>query len=392
MKAFSCGLAAIGATLIHSVAGDLLEARAPTGTFNKLYLESNYKNGDAAPGAAGNDAGGQGVVIGGAGGGDDNSQSPKCNTIFIGTANVGGSQTAGWTSTPELVGFNVDRNITYGSTTMPVYIESGKDLTKVKRVLITQPGAPRDTWKYVNLFRNSLICAVGSPNMAVNLEDVLVAAPIWLGASDVKAGAGRSTDLYFGDSSWSTGTKSQGPGSTSISTFQVMDDVISHFANMQQFPAVTSIIVVGHSLGASFTQRYAMARNANASTEGLVQYWVGNPGAYVWPSSDRPESPSDTSCASTDNDWAYGVGGGLPSYFGSMANDVAGIYKRYRSRTIQYALGLIDNEAGDTHCEAQYQGTSHLSRGQNMEAALKGMSGGLPSTQSFNMVANVAHQ
>lgn len=106
--------------------------------------------------------------------------------------------------------------------------------------------------------------------MAVTYDDVLVAAPIWLGASDVKAGAGQSSDVYFGDSSWSTGSNSQGPGSLKISTFQVMDDIISHFADQSKYPALTSIFVVGHSLGASFAQRYAMARNYNASTDPLV--------------------------------------------------------------------------------------------------------------------------
>jgi hypothetical protein len=65
-------------------------------------------------------------------------------------------------------------------------------------------------------------------------------------------------------------------------------------------------------------------------------------------------TPSNTSCAADVDYWAYGIGGDLPVYF---KNDVDGnttaIYDRYRSRKIQYALGLDDNGAGDTHCEAQ---------------------------------------
>lgn len=120
--------------------------------------------------------------------------------------------------------------------------------------------------------------------------------------------------------------------------------------------------------------------------------WVGNPGAYVWPSATRPITPSDTSCASTIDDWAYGVGGDLPSYFGNMAGNVTGIYNRYFGRRIQYALGLSDNEAGDTHCEAQYQGSTHLTRGQQMQKALQAAPGGLPASQTFNYVSNVAHE
>ena len=65
-------------------------------------------------------------------------------------------------------------------------------------------------------------------------------------------------------------------------------------------------------------------------------------------------TPSNTTCASTIDDWAYGIGGELPVYFRNDAEgNTTGIYERYRSRTIQYALGLADDGPGDTHCEAQ---------------------------------------
>lgn len=78
---------------------------------------------------------------------------------------------------------------------------------------------------------------------------------------------------------------------------------------------------------------------------------MGNPGAYVWPTTTRPITPTNISCASVVDDWAYGVGGDLPKYF--TISDANTIYGRYRARTIQYALGLADDGAGDTHCEAQ---------------------------------------
>jgi hypothetical protein len=280
-----------------------LLARDPTGDFSTLYDASNYQNGSTAPGTTSSDASGQTVVVGGTGA-DDDSQRPGCTTIFINTADVSGSQTSGWEETPELVGFQIDRNLTYGDITMPFYVETGKNLSAVKRVIMTQPGDPRDTWKYVNLFRNSLLCAVANTSMAVEFDDVLVTAPIWLGASDIEAGAGQSSDLYFGDSSWATGSLSQGPSNTTISTFKVMDDAITRFANITEYPSVTSvsralgggaqmseiggarerewppdfplvmfhpqIMVVGHSLGGSFSQRYAFARKEDDATEALV--------------------------------------------------------------------------------------------------------------------------
>lgn len=367
-----------------------LESRDPTGNFDQLYLASNYQNGSTAPGAASNDNANQQVVVGGTGA-DDDSQRPGCDTIFINTAAVNGSADGGWTEIPNVTGFYIDRNITYGTATMPVFVEANKDLSKVKRVIIGQPGKPRDAWKYSNLFRNSLNCAVANTSMAVQWNDVLVTAPIWLDMNDHNAGAGSPTDLYFSNGGWNQGSKAQGPGSADASSFDVLDSLVQRFANQSQFPALTSIIVAGHSLGGSISQRYAMLRNNDTSTEALVSYWVGNPGAYVWPSSQRPVTPSNTSCASEVDDWSYGVAGGLPAYVkGKPAPDT--IYARYRTRKIQYALGLADNGPGDTHCEAQYQGTSHLNRGENMQKALQAMAGGMPSTQSFNYVPNTSHE
>lgn len=57
-----------------------------------------------------------------------------------------------------------------------------------------------------------------------------------------------------------------------------------------------------------------------------------------------------------------------------------------------YALGLADHEGGDSHCESQYQGDSHLARGQNLEKALEKRKGGKPAKHVFNYVKGVKHQ
>lgn len=330
-----------------------LAARNPTGNFNQVWLASNYQNLSAAPVAAPGDAAGQTVITSGGDYGNDDGQVPQCPTIFIQTAQNSGSEVGGWTSIPQVAGFYVDRNTTFGSATAPVYIETGKDYSKVKRVVVAGPGKPRDAWKYVSLFRNSLVCAVANESMPVVLDDVLVVAPMWLSSADVTAGAGESTDLFYSPGGWSLGSKAQGPGSKSTSAFDVLDKLLKRFADQSTFPALTSVTFAGHSLGASLMQRYAMLKNDDAKTDPLIRFWIGNPGAYVWPSADRPVTPTNTSCQSTVDDWAYGIGGAIPAYAEGVSNNVSAIYQRYRSRTIQYALGMLDNGPGDTHCEAQ---------------------------------------
>jgi hypothetical protein len=47
---------------------------------------------------------------------------------------------------------------------------------------------------------------------------------------------------------------------------------------------------------------------------------------------------------------------------------------------------------GTEYCPLlQVQGTTHLERGQNFEAMLENMSGGMPSTQTIDYVEGVSH-
>ena len=52
----------------------------------------------------------------------------------------------------------------------------------------------------------------------------------------------------------------------------------------------------------------------------------------------------------------------------------------------------MDNGAGDSHCQAFYQGANHLDRGAHFILSVAGMNGGLPSGFEGNYVANVSHQ
>lgn len=107
------------------------------------------------------------------------------------------------------------------------------------------------------------------------LSDVMVVAPAWLSTDDAKAGAALPTDLFFTNGGWSTGGQSRGPGDTSVSSFRVMDLLINKFFDKSKYPQVSSIIVGGHSLGASFSQRYAFLRRPDANQDASVSFWVG---------------------------------------------------------------------------------------------------------------------
>ncbi|KAJ1030539.1 hypothetical protein NDA16_001448 [Ustilago loliicola] len=365
-----------------------LHARQSSGSI----LESDYQNGATAPGARPGDAAGQTIVIDNDDGHDDNSQRAGCPTIFIGSAAVGGSFSTGWTGMPQVLGFDTMRDLTVANNVVqPYIIERGKDAANIKRVVITQPGLPRDYWKYANLVRNSLLCASVNSTLAINRDEILIAAPTWFSTNDRSAGSAQPNDLVFQGGAWSTGVDSAGPDGASISSFEALDDLINKFFDKSTYPALEHIVIAGHSLGGSFTQHYAMLRKSNSAQDPSISYFVGNPGSYVWPTSDRPVSNPGGGCASTANDWQYGLQN-LPPY-GSGQGGANSIASRYYGRNVMYALGLADNEGGDSHCEAQYQGTSHLTRGQNFQAELRqANNGNMPSSHQFNYVPNVAHE
>lgn len=126
-----------------------------------------------------------------------------------------------------------------------------------------------------------------------------------------------------------------------------------------------------------------------------VHFGVMNPGSYAWPVTDRPDD--DNSCNGTYNDWPYGISDDEPDAFPKYirSDAVAGrssIRERYFTRNIFYGFGLKDHGKGDSNCQAQWQGSTHLGRGRNFDDMLKGLSGGFPKSQSVHYIEGVAHQ
>lgn len=57
-----------------------------------------------------------------------------------------------------------------------------------------------------------------------------------------------------------------------------MDQFINSFFNTEVYPSMEQVVIIGHSLGAQFAQRYAIMR-PQQDNDDRVRYWVGNPGS-----------------------------------------------------------------------------------------------------------------
>lgn len=357
------------------------------------WLQENNKAGDPPP--TGKVDKYQTVVLSGARDAYDRSQPSSCPTIMIGTAVPDGDKNDGWKELPKVTGFDVARLVVdeEANATLPYFIENTKDPSNIKRAVITIAGARRNGWQYCNDMRNALVCAAGRDSVNADMDRVIIAAPEWLNEDDHSAGAVQSNDVYFDNSSYQQGGPALGPGDVKLSSFEALDKLVSSFWNKSVYPELETVVIASHSLGAQMTQRYAMLRPAQPE-DANITFGIMNPGSYVWPVSDRPEHEDD--CEDTYNDWPYGIDDGqsyaLPEY---VRDEVVGnrsmVRERYFSRNIFYGFGLDDHGDGDGHCEAQWQGDSHLERGQNFDKMLQDLSDGFPETQSVYYIPGVAH-
>ncbi|KAL4907781.1 hypothetical protein BDW74DRAFT_112558 [Aspergillus multicolor] len=362
------------------------------------YLQANHQKGDPPPFGAVDNV--QTIRLSGQPDAVGETQPADCPTIMISTATPGGDHINGWTEIPTVAGFDLNRLVVDEDTnaTLPYYVENTKDLTQIKRVVLTTAGIWRNGWKYANNIRNALICAAGRESVNADMSKILVAAPQWLNKEDVAMGAAQPDDIYYHKNTYQRGAPAVGPGDVRISSFEALDKLIAMFWDKDIYPALETIVFASHSLGAQTVQRYAMLRPSQPN-DNLITYGIMNPGSFAWPIESRPVSPStQPSCSdpSIYDAWHYGIGSGKPTRIPKYVRDEVlenrgFVQERYAFRHVFYGFGLEDHGKGDTHCEAQLQGATHLERGQNFMDALKELPGGYPENHSVEYVKGVSH-
>lgn len=213
-------------------------------------------------------------------------------------------------------------------------------------------------------------------DQGVKTSEILVLGPAWLNNFDREAGASLPNELIFHGSQWQSGGTSRSPElPSSITTYDVMDHFLDWLFDQTQFPNLNQVVIAGHSMGASATQKYALLKKSKPYDDN-VRFWVGwvskfrkhalsliasdfrsffhcrNPGSYAWLTSTRPYR--NETCTEFD-DWSYGIGGdssNITKYArADVRSDKQAVVDRYRSRKVHYTLGLLDNGPGDTHCQ-----------------------------------------
>jgi pimeloyl-ACP methyl ester carboxylesterase len=269
---------------------------------------------------------------------------------------------------------------------------------KISRLLISIHSSGFDAMQY---FQNARTAAAKFPGA---LPSTLIIAPQFFErpVAPVPIPDGL---LYWQVSPFrGSGRGAVGPGevSVNISAFEVMDRWLEELTESGRFPGLRDIVLVGHSAGGQFVQRYAMVGKFEPPAKIRCRYVVSAPSGYAYATGER-FNPSTKQISIPDaailadcpeyNRWGHG----LEEPFAYFADtDFEMIAKRYAKRYVFYLCGENDNdpncETMGRSCGAMLQGRHRLERMQWFAAYLRHHYGPTISRRhAFAVVPGVGH-
>lgn len=181
-----------------------------------------------------------------------------------------------------------------------------------------------------------------------------------------------------------------------ISSFEVIDEIIKKLSNKLFFSNLKKIILIGHSAGGQFVQRYAVGTKIDDTINHNIIYVPSNPSSYLYINSNRYSFLNDDFNTINNpsyecnkyNDYIYGLNS-LPTYF--QKTSVKVLQRNFLKRNVVYLMGEEDNKPGylDKSCEANLQGKNRFERSVNFFQYLRNE---FPqSNHQFLSVAQVGH-
>lgn len=204
--------------------------------------------------------------------------------------------------------------------------------------------------------------------MAIN---TLVVAPQFLTTEDLSAHNLANDYFYWSENGWKSGANSRNdashPRPFRMPSYEVLDIIIQHITF--KFPNLQQLIVVGHSAGGQYAQRYAATSvisdtlcNKGVST----RFIVANPSSYVYMNEERINDNNESyipNTCSDYNEWKYGLDN-LYTYPRRLGKGA--IRSNFRNNYVTYLMGTADNDPNDssldTSCEAMLQGNNRYDR------------------------------
>ena len=187
---------------------------------------------------------------------------------------------------------------------------------------------------------------------SIGLEDsIMVIAPQFITEYEKV----HDKDWYWSTTSWKWGNQSYMNGSQiSISSFEVVDYLLSRVANTNKFPNLSKVLITGHSSGSAFTHTFSSTKTSNAFGDLRLDFAVVNNQYFLYPDSNRflngaLFTPND---CSNYNDWPLGLTDPNP-YIENLGVEVASI--NLIGNRIDYFIGSNDTQINDISSGCAYQ-------------------------------------
>lgn len=163
-------------------------------------------------------------------------------------------------------------------------------------------------------------------------------------------------DLAWGDrNAWQSGSLATHPKNTNVSSIDALDAVIEHYSNLDIYPSMKNITVVGHGGGGQLVQRYAVV--AKDTPDHIhVRFIHGDPSSCVYFTKHRsfPEHGDKKKCKYY-NTWRYGF-----EHFPGTLKELKSpkeYFQQYIKRDVVSLVGYQDvSSTGDESCMAKLQG------------------------------------
>lgn len=161
-----------------------------------------------------------------------------------------------------------------------------------------------------------------------------------------------------------------------ISAFDALDQLIRETINPENFPHVKTVIILGHSAGGQFVNRYAASNVIETAIDRQMDdlrfaYVVMAPSSYLYFNRERAVEGSLHTFAVPDiperlyNNWGYGLDR-LYYYHKKHGITADRIRRQYPCRKVTYLVGSRDNKSDDNtlgdSTGAMLQGVNRLER------------------------------
>jgi pimeloyl-ACP methyl ester carboxylesterase len=244
---------------------------------------------------------------------------------------------------------------------IPIYrTQPLKPDAALERAVIVIHGNRRDADRYFD----ALVEAAAAES---RLTDTLLIAPHFQTAKDDPA----ASNHYWSSSGWKIGNRSR--DIARISSFEVLDELLGMVcpADPTVFTKIRTVVLVGHSAGGQFVQRYAAGGKGCSNPAVEIRYVVMNPSSYLYLDGRRRVEGEDGfqkhrfGCWDYD-EYKYGLTD-LNAYMEAVGDD--DLRARLFSRQVYYLAGEEDDRRDssslDKSCEANLQGPQRLARHKN---------------------------